>query len=145
MKKFTRRYMLTAFMMTVATAAEAGRIKLRGRAAPVITSNGGGPTATINITPLQTAITTVTATGTAPITYSKSGTNAALFSINSSTGVLALLVAQSVGSYAVTVTATNSAGHDDQAITVVVADISLTLEDNSTILQLEDNSNLVLT
>ncbi len=153
MNKFTRRSLLTgasaAIVSGSALAAGKGGIKLHGHppvvTVPVITSNGGGATATVNILPSQTAITTVVATGTTPITYSKSGADAALFSINSSSGVLALLVAQPASSYAVTVTATNSAGHDDQAITVVSSGISLTLEDNSTILQLENNSNLVIT
>lgn len=84
----------------------------------VITSNGGGPTANIDTITGQTAVTTVTATGTAPIVYSISGgADAALFSINSATGVLAYLIAAVTGNHAVTVRATNAFGHDDQAIT----------------------------
>ncbi len=153
MDKLTRRSLLTGASAAVisgsALAAGKGGIKLHGHppvvTVPVITSNGGGTTATINLLTSQTAVTTVTATGTTPIVYSKSGTDTALFSINSSSGVLALLTTQPVGSYSVTVTATNSAGHDDQAITVIVLGTTLILEDNSTILQLEDNSNLVVT
>ncbi len=148
----TRRTLLSgasAFVSSSALAAGKGGIKLHGHppvvTIPVITSNGGGATATVNLLTSQTAVTTVTATGTTPIVYSKSGTDTALFSINSSSGVLALLTTQPVGSYSVTVTATNSAGHDDQAITVIVLGTTLILEDNSTILQLEDNSNLVVT
>ena len=92
--------------------------------APVITSNGGGPTATIGITIADTAITTVTATGSAPITYSKSGTDAALFSINSSSGVLALLTTHAAGALQVIVTATNTAGADNQTITVNVSAVA---------------------
>ncbi len=152
MNNLTRRSLLTGVSaVAISSSALAGKggIKLHGHppvvTIPVITSNGGGATATVNILTSQTAVTTVTATGTTPIVYSKSGTDTALFSINSSSGVLALLTTQSVGNYSVTVTATNSAGHDDQAITVAVLDTTLILEDNSTVLQLEDNSNLAVT
>ena len=61
-------------------------------AAPVITSNGGGPTASLLVASGQTAVTTVTATDVdvgETLTYSISGgVDAALFSIGSSTGVL---------------------------------------------------------
>ncbi len=153
MKKFTRRSLLAGISATAisgsALAAGKGGIKLHGHppvvTVPAITSNGGGATATVNLLTSQTAVTTVTATGTAPITYSKSGLDAALFSIDASLGVLALLITQPAGNYSVTVTATNSAGHDDQAITVMVLDTTLTLEDSVTILTLEDNSNLTVT
>lgn len=54
------------------------------------------------------------------ITYSKSGTNQALFNINSSTGALTFASPATIGSYSVTVTATNSAGNDAQNLTVNV-------------------------
>ncbi len=59
---------------------------------PVITNDGGGATASINAAENQTAVTTVTATDQDTgdtLTYSISGgPDQALFSINSSTGVL---------------------------------------------------------
>src|SRR5438132_6914921 len=58
--------------------------------APIITSNGGGTTASISVAENGTAVTTVTATDVdgQTLIYSISGTDAAKFSINSSTGVL---------------------------------------------------------
>ncbi len=59
---------------------------------PVITSDGGGASASLNAAENQTAVTTVTATDpdmADTLTYSLSGgADQALFSINSSTGVL---------------------------------------------------------
>jgi hypothetical protein len=61
------------------------------------------------------------------ITYSKSGANQALFNINSSTGALTFISPAVIGSYSVTVTATNSAGSDAQNLTVnVIAALSST-------------------
>jgi len=60
--------------------------------APVITSNGGGTTATVNVQEPQTAVTTVTATdpdASSTLTYSiGGGLDQAMFSINSTTGAL---------------------------------------------------------
>ena len=59
---------------------------------PVITSNGGGATAAVNVAENATAVTTVTATDAdagATLTYSISGgADAAQFTINATTGVL---------------------------------------------------------
>lgn len=60
---------------------------------PVVTSNGGGSTASINVAENSTAVTTVTATDAdlpaSTLTYSISGgVDAALFSINATTGAL---------------------------------------------------------
>ncbi|MDH3327619.1 MAG: cadherin domain-containing protein [Desulfobulbaceae bacterium] len=64
---------------------------------PVITSNGGGATASVNAPENQTAVTTVTATdqdAADTLTYSISGgTDQAMFGINGSTGVLTFLSA----------------------------------------------------
>jgi protocadherin Fat 4 len=64
--------------------------------APVITSNGGGATASTNIAENTTAVTTVTSTdvdgGTAVYSIS-GGADAAKFTINSATGVLAFVSA----------------------------------------------------
>ncbi len=58
---------------------------------PVITSNGGGDTASVNIIEASTAVTTVAATDSDsdPLSYRiAGGADAALFSISSSSGVL---------------------------------------------------------
>ena len=86
-----------------------------GNASPMITSNGGGATATIDVAENTTAVTDVDATDTdlpaQTITYSKSGTDAALFNIDTSTGVLSFVAAPdfetNAGPFFVTVTATD--------------------------------------
>ncbi len=106
--------------------------------APVITSNGGGPTAATGIDENSTAVTTVTATDADAgdtLTYSISGgADSALFSINSSSGALAFASAPdyespadsgSDNTYDVQVTVTdNGAGPlaDTQTIAVTVND-----------------------
>jgi PKD repeat protein len=88
---------------------------------PTITSDGGGSTASVDVTAPAKPVTTVTATGTGHITFSKAGgADAALFSLNASTGVLAFISNSVAGTYHVTVRASNAFGHDDQAITVNV-------------------------
>src|SRR4029079_15912595 len=61
---------------------------------PVITPNGGGPTATINIDENPTAVTTVTATDADTVDAKffsiSGGEDSALFHIDSDTGVLTL-------------------------------------------------------
>lgn len=91
-------------------------------AAPVISSDGGGDTASLSIAAGGTAVTTVTATGHGPITYSiTGGADAALFTINPSTGVLTFLDDSAAGTYAVEVTATGRGGlSDTQAISIAV-------------------------
>ena len=102
---------------------------------PVISSNGGGPTASINIVENTTSVATVASTdidGGAP-TYSISGgVDAARFSINSSTGQLSFAIAPNYESptdsdtdnvYDVTVQVSDgNGGTDSQAITVTVTD-----------------------
>ena len=104
--------------------------------APVITSNLGGPTAAISIVENGTAVTTVTATDVdagATQTYSISGgADAALFTINATTGVLTLIGAPSfeapgdVGAdnvYDVIVQVSDGLGGiDTQAIAITVTD-----------------------
>ncbi|MEZ4622400.1 MAG: cadherin repeat domain-containing protein [Caldilineaceae bacterium] len=78
-------------------------------------------------------MTTVTASGTAPITYSiVGGADAALFTIDENTGKLSFLVAPDFENpgddntdniYEVTVRAGNSAGIADQTINVIVDDV----------------------
>ena len=102
--------------------------------APVISSNGGGATASINSAENQTAITTVTATDadSATVTYSISGTDAAFFTIGASSGVLSWIAAPNYenkldadhdGVYQVTVTASDGVLTDTQAITITVTDV----------------------
>ncbi|HSF11045.1 MAG TPA: DUF4347 domain-containing protein [Nitrospirales bacterium] len=105
--------------------------------APVITSNGGGPTAAVNAPENQTAVTTLTATDVDvpadTLTYSISGgADAALFSLDPNSGVLRFLVAPDfdaptdVGAnnvYDVVVQVSDgNGGIDTQAIAVTVTD-----------------------
>jgi Ca2+-binding RTX toxin-like protein len=104
--------------------------------APVITSNGGGATATVSIGENATAIMTVAADDPdsgATLTYSISGgTDAARFTINASTGVLSFTGAPNFeaptdaggdNTYDVTIqVADGLGGIDTQAIAVTVTD-----------------------
>ena len=105
--------------------------------APLITSDGGGATASVNVAENQTAVTTVTATDVdagATRTFSVSGTDASFFDINSSTGVLTFKSAPSYetksdsganGIYDVIVTVTdNGALTDTQALAITVTDVN---------------------
>ena len=101
---------------------------------PVITSNGGGATASVSIAENSTAVTTVTASGTTPLTFSLvGGADQAKFTINSTTGVLTFASAPDFETptdsgannvYDVTVRVSNSSGTDDQAIAVTVTDVA---------------------
>ena len=90
--------------------------------APIITSNGGGTSAAINVAENGTAVTTVTATDVdgQTLTYSISGTDASKFSINSSTGVLTFISAPNYKS------PTDSGGNNVYDLVVTVSDGSLT-------------------
>ncbi len=90
--------------------------------APVITSNGGGSTATVTITAPDTAITTVTSKASTARTYlvTSTGLSAGLFTIHATTGVLAFIAASVEGTYIATVTATTAYGSDSQVITITV-------------------------
>ncbi len=90
--------------------------------APVITSNGGGSTATITITAPDTALTTLTAiASTAPVfTVSSTGLSAGLFAVEHPTNNLVFLAASVAGTYVATVTATTPYGSDSQVITITV-------------------------
>jgi Cadherin-like beta sandwich domain/Abnormal spindle-like microcephaly-assoc'd, ASPM-SPD-2-Hydin/Cadherin domain len=110
--------------------------------APVITSNGGGATASINVPEGTTAVTTVTATdaevpATQTLTYSKSGADAALFTLNPTSGALSFTTARdfetptdanSDGIYEVTVTVTDNAtptpASDSQALSITVTNVN---------------------
>ncbi len=103
--------------------------------APVITSNGGGATAAINVAENGTAVTTVAASdldaGTT-ITYSiAGGADAARFTINAATGVLSFVSAPNFEAptdagtnnvYDVIVRASDGTLFDDQAVAVTVTD-----------------------
>ena len=90
---------------------------------PVITSNGGGATANINLPENTSAVTTVTATDpdAQTLTYSiNGGADAALFTINPSAGTLSFVTAPSYN-------APNDAGLDHvYNVTVQVSDGELT-------------------
>ena len=108
-------------------------------AAPVITSNGGGPAAGVSVVEGTTAVTTVTATDADSgdvLTYSISGgTDAARFAINASSGALTFLAAPNFDApadadadnvYEVTVrVGDGNGGFDTQAISVTVADYAV--------------------
>ncbi len=103
--------------------------------APVITSNGGGDNAAVQVNENGTAVLTVTSTDpeNTARTYSISGgADAARFTINATTGVLAFLAAPNFelptdaganNVYDVIVRATAGALNDNQAIAVTVANV----------------------
>jgi Domain of unknown function (DUF4347)/Cadherin domain/Right handed beta helix region/Laminin G domain len=105
--------------------------------APVITSNGGGATAAVNVAENQTAVTTVTSTdvdGGAAIYSIVGGADAALFSINASTGALSFIGGRNYEApsdagadnvYDVTVqVADGNGGTDTQAVAVSVTPVN---------------------
>ncbi|WP_290661605.1 DUF4347 domain-containing protein, partial [Aquabacterium sp.] len=107
--------------------------------APVISSNGGGASASVNVRETLTAVTTVTATDvdSASLTYSISGgADSAKFSINGTTGVLTFVAAPDfeaptdVGAnnvYDLIVRVSDGTLTDTQAIAVTVTDVSSSL------------------
>jgi predicted outer membrane repeat protein len=121
------------------TAADTAGIAARSfeGVAPVITSNGGGTTASANVAENATAVTSVTATdadaGTT-LSYSiAGGADAALFSINASTGALvfnsapnfeAPAGASANNTYEVVVMASDELRNDSQTITVNVTPVN---------------------
>ena len=100
--------------------------------APVITSNGGGTTASVTLAENTPAVTTVTATdadGTTPRYLIAGGADAALFSIDPTTGELSFLNAPDFehpldtdanNIYEVIVQATDGVNTDSQVLSVVV-------------------------
>jgi Ca2+-binding RTX toxin-like protein len=103
--------------------------------APVITSNGGGATASFSIPENTTATTIVTATdadGTAPTYLIAGGADAALFQINPTTGALSFINAPDYehpldtdgnNIYEVIVRASDGSFVDDQALQIFVTDV----------------------
>ena len=103
----------------------------------MITSNGGGATAGISVPENTLEVTTVTATDANPgdtLSYSISGTDAALFDIDSVTGTLTFKAlpdfevpvdANTDNDYEVTVTVSDgNTGSDAQDITVTVTQVA---------------------
>ena len=103
--------------------------------APVITSDGGGDSASVSIAENTTAVTTAAATDvdSATVTYSiAGGDDAALFTIDAATGALSFVSARDYENptdadgdnvYDVVVRASDGDLHDDQAIAVTVTDV----------------------
>lgn len=123
-------------------------------ASPVITSDGGGASASINAAENQTAVTTVTATdadGTAVITYSISGgADAAKFQIGSSSGVLTFVTAPDYetptdadtdNDYVVVVQASDGTNTDTQTITVTVTNVDEGGGGDAPTMQFDDADN----
>ncbi|MFT5661676.1 MAG: VCBS repeat-containing protein, partial [Sulfurimonas sp.] len=117
--------------LTNATTTVYGSIIVQKNSAPIITSNGSGVTASINIAENIRAVTTVTSTGTGTRTYSISGgADSAKFSIDTNSGALSFISAPDfetptdIGGnniYEVIVTTTDTATlTDSQAISVTV-------------------------
>ena len=105
--------------------------------APVITSNGGGATASVSVAENSTAVTTVTATdadSTGTLSYSiAGGADSALFAINSTTGVLTFVSGRdrenptdsdSNNTYVVQVQVSDGTQTTTQTITVTVTDVN---------------------
>jgi VCBS repeat-containing protein len=103
---------------------------------PMITSDGGGPTATASVAENMTAVTTVTADDADVgdvVTFSVGGTDGALFTINPMSGVLTFtappnfenaLDAGKNNVYDITVTAKDKAGATDtQDIAITVTNV----------------------
>ena len=104
--------------------------------APVITSNGGGASASISVAENSTAVTTVTSSdvdGGAPVYSILAGADGAKFSVNAGTGVLSFVTAPDyehpgdLGAdnvYNLTLQVSDgSGGTDSQAIAVTVTDV----------------------
>src|SRR5205085_1987534 len=92
--------------------------------APIITSNGGGDTATVGVTVGATAVTTVAATDPNAgntLTYSIiGGSESTSFSISAG-GALAFKSAAVAGTFHVNVAASDGSLSDTQALTVTVS------------------------
>lgn len=103
---------------------------------PVISSNGGGATASISIAENSAAVTTVAASdadGTTPTYVISGGADAALFSINATTGALQFIAPPDFerpldsgndGTYEVTIGATDGTFTATQALTISVTDVN---------------------
>ncbi len=103
--------------------------------APVITSNGGGASASLSVAENMTAVTSVAATDVdSSVTYSISGgSDASKFTINASTGALSFVTAPNFevrtdvganGVYDVIVRASDGVNVDTQSIAVTVTNVN---------------------
>ncbi len=106
--------------------------------APVITSNGGGTTAAINVAENTTSVTTITATDAdlpaQTLTYSiVGGADASFFSISSTTGALSFVSGRNFETpvdaggnnvYDIIVRADDGANWDDQTIAVTITSVN---------------------
>ncbi|HEU0099279.1 MAG TPA: cadherin domain-containing protein [Allosphingosinicella sp.] len=104
--------------------------------APVIASNGGGGSASVSVAENGVAVATVSASNPdgGTLTYAiAGGADAARFTINAATGVLAFVAAPNFEApadagannvYDVVVSASNGAGTDTQAIAVTVGNVN---------------------
>ncbi|MFZ4764923.1 MAG: beta strand repeat-containing protein [Roseimicrobium sp.] len=110
-----------------------------GNAVPVITSNGGGAAASINVQENGTTVTTVTAAdanvpATQTLVFAKSGADANLFTLDTATGALVFATAPNFEAptdadgnnvYEVTVTVTDTVGtSDSQALSINVLNVN---------------------
>jgi len=122
---------------TATTAASVAWNVVGTNDVPVITSNGGGATASLSVNENSSLVTTVTATDPddgATQTYSiVGGTDAARFTIDASTGALSFVSApnseapddsNSDNVYDVTVRVSDGVSFDEQAIAVAVSDVN---------------------
>ena len=104
--------------------------------APVISSNGGGASASISMAENQSAVTTVTASdadGSTPSYVISGGADAALFTINPQTGALSFITAPDFenrldadrdGVYQLTVAATDGLNIDEQLLSITITDVN---------------------
>jgi Ca2+-binding RTX toxin-like protein len=125
-------------------------------AAPVITSNEGGDTAAIHIAENGTFVTNVAATdedANTTLTYTIGGADAANFLINAATGELVFNPAPDFESlahgniYNVTVTASDGALSDTQALTVTVTNVNEApvITSTTTVFNVAENTTAVTT
>ena len=104
--------------------------------APIITSNGGGASASISMAENASAVTVVAASdadGTTPGFAISGGADAALFTIDPVTGALSFINAPDFenrvdddgdGVYQVTVRATDGSNFDDQLLSITITDVA---------------------
>lgn len=82
----------------------------------------------------DTTLGTYAATsGTAPITYTLTGTDAADFAVNSSTAAVTFVAPAVSGSYSVNVVGTNAYGSDSTALTITVAASAASIDSVGTV------------
>jgi hypothetical protein len=122
--------------------------------APVITSNGGGNTANVNVAENTVAVTSVTSTdvdGGTPV-YSVGGADAARFNINASTGVLSFVTAPNFEAptdadgnniYNVTVQVFDGSLTSSQAVAVTVTNVNEAPSGSNATLSTAENTALV--